>query len=82
MSAAAEGPATTAAPDSTVRPWHPKFHKCCAACYPDAYPGIKGVCGAELLGIPPVAGTTLCEECQKVWLEHIATCRGPRRDGL
>lgn len=49
-------------------------HVFCIVCYPEPFPGMRALCGAELLGIPAPYTAPVCDGCDAVdeWEhEHI-----------
>lgn len=54
-------------------------HWVCGVCYPEAMSqdiyvkGLKGVCGADLLGVVAPPGTRDCEECNRLARPHAYT---------
>jgi hypothetical protein len=59
-----------------TEPLVPIGHKVCKVCYPNALNAgpfeIKGICGADLLGIfPPPDGYKVCEPCMAQLPDHL-----------
>lgn len=51
-------------------------HYVCYVCYPQVrepgiHPGMKGVCGADLVGVTATDTDTVCGTCAEIWYPHM-----------
>lgn len=50
----------------------PDVHRVCLVCNPGpTVEGTRAICGVKLLGLKPLPGAAVCDDCETVWAEHI-----------
>lgn len=69
--------------EAATSAWKPIMHWSCNLCNPEPYPGMKAICGAELLGMDPALGSDLCEVCgdREVCRDHYISVHGVEYEG-